>query len=140
MPGTTTLARLLTGMAALTAVGTLALPAAAAPAHALPPGVIQLGPSEPCPPATLCLYRDYGRSGPAYGIGAGYSVDLNDLPMPGGLGDSSAANNISSWVNNAQGLAVLIDRKSGQARPLFPGQPIEEPPPYNDTVDEVDWA
>ncbi|MFE1315795.1 peptidase inhibitor family I36 protein [Streptomyces sp. NPDC058755] len=113
--------------------------AAAAPAAALPPGVIHLEDSEPCPPATLCLYRDYGRQGPAYGIGAGYYVDLRRLPMPGGVGGPSAADNVSSWVNNTGYAALLIDEEDQQDRPLFPGQYLEEPPPTNDTVDVVRW-
>ncbi|TDD23107.1 peptidase inhibitor family I36 protein [Nonomuraea diastatica] len=140
MPRPAILARLLTGAALATAtVGTLGLPAAAAPARVLPPGVIHLGPVEPCPPATLCLYRDYGRNGPAYGIGAGYDVDLRALPMPGGVGGPSAADNASSWVNATGSVALLIDRDGGLPRPLFPGRSLEEPPASNDSVDVVAW-
>ena len=104
---------------------------------ALPPGVVQLGDGEPCPPATLCLYRDYGNTGPAYGIGAGYNVNLNDLPMSGGAA-GTAADNVSSWVNNTGSVGLLID-EDGPSRPLFPGQQLQEPPEYNDTVDLVVW-
>ncbi|NUT08962.1 MAG: hypothetical protein HOQ38_00700 [Nonomuraea sp.] len=135
----TPLVRMLTGAAVLTFAGALAVPAASAAAWPLPPGVVALGPGEPCPSATLCLYRDYDRSGPAYGIGAGYDVDLDDLPMPGGVGGPSAANNVSSWVNDTSHPALLIDRDEPRGRPLFPGQPLEEPPYTNDTVDEVRW-
>ncbi|MFI0372240.1 peptidase inhibitor family I36 protein [Actinomadura sp. 1N219] len=124
-------------LAALATTATPAASAAAAPARLdLPPGVIKLNDSERCPMATLCLYQHYNRRGPAYGIGAGYQVDLRELPMNGG----TAANNVSSWVNNTDTLAVLIDEDTGTARPLFPRQQLEEPPPYNDTVDQVDWA
>ncbi|MEV4001697.1 peptidase inhibitor family I36 protein [Actinomadura sp. NPDC049753] len=140
-------ARLLVTTTALAACATVTGPAVSTAAQAatvttrtaqadLPPGVVKLNDAEGCPPVTLCLYRDYNRQGPAYGIGAGYRVDLKDLPM----GDDTAANNVSSWVNNAHGLAVLIDEANGKARPLYPGQPLEEPPSDNDTVDLVDWA
>ncbi|TDD02771.1 hypothetical protein E1292_22775 [Nonomuraea deserti] len=140
MPRPTILARLLTGAAVATAaVGALGLPAAAAPAQVLPPDVIRLGPGEPCPPATLCLYRDYGRNGPAYGIGAGHDVDLRALPMPSGVGGPSAADNVSSWVNATHSVALLIDRDGSLPRPLFPHRPLEEPPASNDSVDVVAW-
>ncbi|WP_141578550.1 peptidase inhibitor family I36 protein [Actinomadura sp. WMMA1423] len=140
-------ARLLVSATALAACATVTGPAVSAAAQAaivpagsaaadLPPGVVQLNDGEDCPPVTLCLYRDYGRQGPAYGIGAGYKVDLKQLPM----GDGTAANNVSSWVNHARTVAVLIDADEGRARPLFPGQPLEEPEATNDTVDLVDWA
>ncbi|MES9539201.1 peptidase inhibitor family I36 protein [Actinomadura sp. NPDC000600] len=110
---------------------------AAAPAQAdLPPGVVQLNDGEACPLATLCLYRDYNRQGPAYGIGAGYRVALMDLPM----GDDTAANNVSSWINNTHDVAILIDAEEGKARPLPPGHPLEEPESDNDTVDLVAWG
>ncbi|MEU8358924.1 peptidase inhibitor family I36 protein [Nonomuraea sp. NPDC048882] len=136
----TALARALTVTAATVALaGVTALPAAPPAAAApLPPGVIQLGDGEPCPPGTLCLYRDYGFSGPAYGIGAGYAIDLRWLPMPG-HGGPTAADNVSSWVNRTAGVAVLIDEQSGRTRPLFPGQHLEEPVLLNDTVDRVVW-
>ncbi|MES9504937.1 peptidase inhibitor family I36 protein [Streptomyces sp. NPDC000609] len=106
----------------------------------LPPGVIKLQDSEPCPPATLCLYRDYNNRGPAYGIGAGYHVDLRDLPMSGGVHGPTAANEVSSWVNNTRDIAVLIDIDTETARPLYPFQSLQEPPRTNDTVDVVRWA
>ncbi|MFD7868611.1 peptidase inhibitor family I36 protein [Streptomyces sp. NPDC059783] len=102
---------------------------------ALPPGVVPLNDSEPCPSATLCLYRDYGNRGPAYGIGAGYNVNLRDLPMAGG---GTAADNVSSWVNNTDSVALLLD-ENGPARPVFPGQHLQEPPELNDSVDLVVW-
>ncbi|MEU4827221.1 peptidase inhibitor family I36 protein [Actinomadura citrea] len=124
-----------TGLAASTAAQ--AATATTRPAQAdLPPGVVQLDDAEGCPPATLCLYQHYNRQGPAYGIGAGYPVNLNSLPM----GNRTAANNVSSWVNNTHSLAVLIDADKDKARPLYPGQPLEEPPSDNDTVDLVNWA
>ncbi|MEU7424633.1 peptidase inhibitor family I36 protein [Streptomyces sp. NPDC040750] len=107
-------------------------------AKRLPPGVIPLGDGEPCPVFTLCLYRDYGFRGPAYGIGAGYDVDLRALPMPGS-GGPTAANNVSSWVNHTRSDALLVDRDRDEIRPLFPGQRLEEPPGHNDTVDLVLW-
>lgn len=115
---------------------------AAAPAPstraALPPGVVQLNNSEPCPLHTLCLYRDYGNQGPAYGIGAGHNVNLNDLPMAGGP-NSTAANNVSSWVNNTERPAVLIDENGPVVRLLHPRQSLQEPPQLNDSVDLVVW-
>ncbi|MGI5204483.1 peptidase inhibitor family I36 protein [Spirillospora sp. CA-108201] len=139
-------ARLLVTTTALATCAATISPAAATAAQAagvtarpaladLPPGVIKLEDAEGCPPATLCLYQHYKRQGPAYGIGAGYKVDLNDLPM----GDGTAANNVSSWVNNTHSVAVLID-SDDKTRPLYPGQPLEEPQTDNDTVDLVDWA
>ncbi|MEU7745722.1 peptidase inhibitor family I36 protein [Nonomuraea sp. NPDC049158] len=109
--------------------------AATTTAAALPPGVIQLADGEPCPPATLCLYQHYGRRGPAYGVGAGYPVDLHWLPM----GDQSAANNVSSWVNNTESDAVLIDLDNDNRRVLQAGRPLEEPSATNDTVDLIEW-
>lgn len=99
-------ARLLVTTTALAACATMTGPAISTAAQAatvtahpaladLPPGVVKLDDAEGCPPGTLCLYRDYNRQGPAYGIGAGYKVDLKALPM----GDDTAANNVSSWVN-----------------------------------------
>ncbi|MEU5208513.1 peptidase inhibitor family I36 protein [Streptomyces sp. NPDC020742] len=139
-----------TAAAAAAAVAALVLPLGSAPAQAsaapaaqrsaaaLPPGVVMLLDGAPCPPGTLCLYRDYGRSGPAYGIGAGYQVDLRALPMFGS-GGPSAANNVSSWVNHTGGVALLIDTDGQRIRPLLPGQPLEEPPFTNDSVDIVSW-
>ncbi|MGW2307736.1 peptidase inhibitor family I36 protein [Actinomadura luteofluorescens] len=140
-------ARLLVTTTALAACSTAFGPAISTAAQAatvttrpaladLPPGVVKLNDAEGCPPATLCLYQHYNRRGPAYGIGAGYRVDLTDLPM----GDGTAADNVSSWVNNTHSMAVLIDANEGKARPLYAGQPLEEPPSDNDTVDLVDWA
>ncbi|WP_175410841.1 peptidase inhibitor family I36 protein [Streptomyces sp. TRM64462] len=122
-------------------LSTGATSAAAAPADAeavpLPPGVIKLNDSEPCPMYTLCLYRDYNFSGPAYGVAEGYPVNLHELPMaaPGG----SAADNVSSWVNYTRAVAVLGDDDTGLTRPLFPGQRLQEPPVTNDTVDHIFW-
>ncbi|MFF9569118.1 peptidase inhibitor family I36 protein [Streptomyces sp. NPDC014685] len=131
---------------ATTVVGSL-LPLGAGVAHAapgsgiaLPPGVVALNDGEPCPPATLCLYRDYNNRGPAYGIGAGYDVDLRDLPMQGGVHGPTAANEVSSWVNNTHDLATLADLEGHQLRPLFPGQSLQEPATENDTVDFVHWV
>ncbi|MEV0668295.1 peptidase inhibitor family I36 protein [Actinomadura luteofluorescens] len=140
-------ARLLVTTTALAACAAMTGPAVSTAAQAatvtsrpaladLPPGVIKLNDAEGCPPVTLCLYQHYKRQGPAYGIGAGYRVDLNDLPM----GNGTAADNVSSWVNNTHSVAVLIDANEGKARPLYPGRPLEEPPSDNDTVDLVDWA
>lgn len=134
---------------AAAAVATAVLPLGAGAAHAttapvpgaaLPPGVVQLNDGDPCPPATLCLYRDYGHRGPAYGIGAGYQVDLSMLPMSGGVHGSTAANEVSSWVNNTGSDAMLFTLGSRQVRPLFPGQSLQETPATNDTVDFIAWA
>lgn len=122
------------GMGAASAV---AAPADAEAAH-LPPGVIKLNDSEPCPIGTLCLYRDYNFSGPAYGIGAGYEVDLRELPMEGAPG-GSAADNVSSWVNYTGTPAFLYDNDMGLTRPLFLNQRLQEQPNTNDTVDRVFW-
>jgi hypothetical protein len=105
-------------------------------AAALPPGVSQLQDSQVCPMASLCLYRDYNRQGPAYAVGAGYSVTLRDLPM----GNQTAANNVSSWVNNTGSMAVLVDEGAAQARSLDARQSLEESPASNDTVDLIQWA
>ncbi|MEU9318030.1 peptidase inhibitor family I36 protein [Streptomyces sp. NPDC048295] len=112
----------------------------AADASHLPPGVIKLQDGEPCPPATLCLYRDYNNRGPAYGVGAGYDVDLRALPMSGGANGPTAANEVSSWVNNTSHVTILIDRDKEQFRPLFPHESLQEPRATNDTVDFIAWA
>ncbi|MFE6663287.1 peptidase inhibitor family I36 protein [Streptomyces sp. NPDC057697] len=109
-------------------------------AEHLPPGVVKLQDNEACPPATLCLYRDYNNRGPAYGVGAGYDVNLHELPMSGGVHGSSAADEVSSWVNNTSHLAILIDRDKDEFRPLYPHSSLQEPPQTNDTVDFIAWA
>lgn len=116
-----------------------ATPAAAKTQAALPPGVIPIGYSEPCPYRSLCLYRDYGFNGPGYAIAEGYRVNLYDLPLPGGVGGPTAANNASSWVNRTELTAVLLD-EGGPVQTLDPHTALEEPPPLNDTVDYVSWA
>lgn len=115
--------------------------AAVTPQAAAPPGVVKLADSEACPPATLCLYRDYRRRGPAYGIGAGYIINLSKLPLAGGQGgNNTAADNISSWVNNTASAARLTDTETGVTRTLNAGGSLEEPSANNDTVDVVSWA
>ncbi|MFG1694270.1 peptidase inhibitor family I36 protein [Nonomuraea sp. NPDC049309] len=137
---TTIATRLLAGLAVAAAVTAATPSAQAAPRVALPEGVFRLANGQPCPWATLCLYRDYNRSGPAYGVRAGFDVDLFDLPMPGGVGGSStAANNISSWVNRTGSTAVLVDLRRIRIRLLLPGRSLEEPPGDNDTVDFLRW-
>ncbi|MEV7964873.1 peptidase inhibitor family I36 protein [Sphaerisporangium sp. NPDC088356] len=139
------------GAAAAAAVTAFSLPAATAMAatvddtpvadSGLPSGVVKLTDSEQCPTKTLCLYRDYGRSGPAYGVGAGHPVDLNKLPVAGGVaGRPSAANNVSSWVNNTDHKAKLINiDPPGLTRTLKAGRSLEEPAATNDTVDKIEW-
>ncbi|GAA4239761.1 hypothetical protein GCM10022254_61370 [Actinomadura meridiana] len=116
--------------------GAVVGPGVSAQAVALPPGVVQLRDSEVCPMNSLCLYRDYGRRGPAYAVGAGYSVSLKDLPV----GAGTAANNVSSWVNNTNSMAVLVDEQAAQARGLGAHVSLEEPAASNDTVDLIQWA
>lgn len=53
--------------------------------------MVKLDDGENCPPETFCLYRDYQRKSPAYGIEAGYDLDLSALNM---------SKTVSSWVNN----------------------------------------
>ncbi|MGJ6960799.1 peptidase inhibitor family I36 protein [Streptosporangium sp. G11] len=143
------LARTVTGLA--TAVVTLLLtsgsgsaaaasaPAAERRAPALPPRVVQLEANVECPFNSLCLYRDYGFSGPGYSIPAGYPTDLEDVPMPGGVGGSStAANNVSSWLNNTGYYVQLIDY-AGSDRTLPPYHSLEESLETNDSVDAIDW-
>lgn len=108
--------------------------------RALPPGVIQLNDSQTCPPNLLCLYRDYGYQGPAYGIVPGAPVDLRDVPMQGGVnGGGTAANEVSSWVNSTFGNATLINIGNGQIRALVRHERMQEPSATNDTVDFVEW-
>jgi hypothetical protein len=57
--------------------------------------------------------------------------------MPGGRSDT-AADNVSSWVNDTSYAAELLDL-TASPRALFPGQNLEEPPSRNDTVDFVHW-
>lgn len=66
-----------------------------------------------CPPGTLGLWKHYGRKGPAYGIGAGYTVALSELPGDGG----SMTKNVSSWVSQTQSDAKLIGPCSGGRQP-----------------------
>lgn len=114
--------------------------AAAVPEQGLPVGVFRLGDSQPCPQGMFCLYRDYDNQGPAYGIAAGRFVDLRELPMEGGANGSTAANHVSSWVNNTDHVAFLIDEEGRQARQLYPNQRLQEPQATNDTVDVVRWT
>lgn len=100
----------------------------------LPPGVVQILPEgAPCPPKTLGLYRDYSCQGPGYGIGAGFNVDLTELPLPGG----SMFKNVSSWVNLTDSDVKLIGKGE---RILKAGEKLEEPAGYNDTVERVAWV
>ncbi|WP_329425059.1 peptidase inhibitor family I36 protein [Streptosporangium sp. NBC_01495] len=143
------LARTVTGLT--TAAATLILasgagsaaaasaPAAERRAPALPPRVVQLDDSAECPFNSLCLYRDYDFSGPGYSIPAGYPTDLNDVPMPGGVGGSStAANNVSSWINNTGYYVQLVDY-AGAERSLPPYHSLEESFETNDSVDAIYW-
>ncbi|WP_067474239.1 hypothetical protein [Actinomadura hibisca] len=146
---------LLLGAAALTAA--VPVTVSAAPAHAavtstsaaaqapatvfLPPGARALRPGEQCPRFALCLWRDYGRSGPGYALRTlpllrPRLYRLSDLPMASPLGN--ARNNVSSWLNNSCSPVRLHDRDAGHwTRTLRPGQALEEPYAFNDTVDEV---
>lgn len=100
----------------------------------LPPGVVRITPDgAPCPPGTLGLYQHYNCQGTGYGIGAGYTVDLSQLPLPGG---GSMSKNVSSWVNNTASDAELIGKGT---RTLKAGTKLEEPAEYNDTVEKVGW-
>lgn len=101
----------------------------------LPPGVVQITPDgAPCPPKTLGLYRHYNCQGTGYGIGAGFEVDLSQLPLPGG---GSMSKNVSSWVNLTDSDAKLIGKGE---RILKAGEKLEEPAGYNDTVERIDWV
>ncbi|MFE3492743.1 hypothetical protein ACFXOS_06470 [Streptomyces sp. NPDC059175] len=99
----------------------------------LPAGVVVIEGSE-CPPATLGLWKHYGRKGPAYGIGAGYMVALSELPADGG----SMTRNVSSWVNLTQSDAKLISSKG--TRVLKAGESLEEPAEHNDTAERIEWV
>lgn len=112
--------------------------AAAADSRAyLPPGVHRLRDGQECPAYLLCLYRDYGNSGPAYGIEPRHVAKLRHLPMPGGVNGNVAANEVSSWVNNTPFPVLLVDEDEDVGRPLGPGESLQEPARYNDTVDLV---
>ncbi len=116
-----------------------AAPAAELRAPAPPSRVVQLEADAECTFNSLCLYRDYGFNGPGYSIPAGYPTDLNDVPMPGGVGGSSvAANNVSSWINNT-GYSVLLVDYAGTERTLPPYHSLEESLETNDSVDAIDW-
>ncbi|WP_019629788.1 peptidase inhibitor family I36 protein [Actinomadura atramentaria] len=117
------------------ALGALPAAASASPARPLPHGVVRLADSRPCPRAVLCLYRDYGRSGPAYAVRPGYPVELSRLPMSG----RTAANNVSSWVNNTRWRVVLVDTDRHTAHVVGPRSGYEEPWSNNDTEDLVLW-
>jgi hypothetical protein len=99
----------------------------------LPPGVVEITGSE-CPPMTLGLWKHYGHTGPAYGIGPDYTVELSRLPADGG----SMSRHVSSWVNNTDRDAQLIGTKG--TRTLKAGQRLEEPTEYNDTVERIAWV
>ncbi|MCX4629340.1 MULTISPECIES: hypothetical protein [unclassified Streptomyces] len=101
----------------------------------LPPGVVQILPEgSPCPPKTLGLYQHYSCQGPGYGIGAGFDVDLAQLPIPGG---GSMSKNVSSWVNLTDSDVKLIGKGE---RILKAGEKLEEPSGYNDTVQRIAWV
>lgn len=101
----------------------------------LPDGVVRITPDgADCPPKTLGLYLHYSRQGTGYGIGAGYPVDLSQLPLPGG---GSMSKNVSSWVNLTDSDAKLIGK--GGPRTLRKGEKLEEPAEFNDTVTAVEW-
>lgn len=126
--------------AAVTATAALLLPlatahASAAPARALPDGVVQLGDGQACPSALLCMYRDYNYQGPAYGVSICHDINLYDLPMSGGNG-TSAAKNISSWMNNNSRDAILW-KGDDIVWGVHAGQGFNEHPETNDTVDRV---
>ncbi|MEU8386193.1 peptidase inhibitor family I36 protein [Streptosporangium sp. NPDC048865] len=112
-------------------------PAAERRAPAAPPRVVQLDDSVECAFNSLCLYRDYGFNGPGYSILAGYPTDLAEVPMPGGS-SSTAADNVSSWINNTGYSVQLIDY-TGADRILPPYHSLEESLETNDSVDAVDW-
>lgn len=102
----------------------------------LPPGVVKIDEGS-CPPGTLCVWRDVNRKGPGYGIGAGYNVDLSQLPIEGGVGGTNTmAKNASSWHNRTESTAKLIGIDT---RELNPDDSIEEDAQHNDTVEEVEW-
>lgn len=134
------LARISKGLAAGAAALFLAAgTASTALASAPPSGAVRLADSASCPFNSLCLYRDYAFEGPGYSIPAGYPTDLHYVPMPGGVGgSSSAANNVSSWINNTGYTVRLIDYE-GVDRVLYPGSSLEESPETNDSVDAIDW-
>ncbi|WP_018654503.1 peptidase inhibitor family I36 protein [Actinomadura flavalba] len=130
-----------TRSAILTATAATALLAPATPATAtapgvLPPGITALPDSAPCPANRLCLYRDYGRRGPAYAIPAGRWTNLSNLPMA--TGNGTAADNVSSWHNTTRATAVLANAPD-DGRLLPRGTALEEPAASNDTVDHVLW-
>ncbi|MFF3438923.1 peptidase inhibitor family I36 protein [Streptosporangium sp. NPDC002721] len=143
------LVRTLTGLAGAAATlilvsgsGSGSAAASSAPAAeprlpAPPPRVVQLDDNVECAFNSLCLYRDYGFSGPGYSVPAGYPTDLSEVPMPG-TPTSTAANNVSSWINNTGYSVRLIDH-SGTDRILPPYHSLEESLETNDTVDAVDW-
>lgn len=130
--------------ATVTALSASTASAAASPVQAhqrrLPPGVIALIDGEQCPPATLCAYRAYNFKDNTYGIGAGYHVELSDLPATAqGAGGPNMANNVSSWINNTAYPAFLIDTDRHFIREMPAGESMQEPLQYNDTVDVVAW-
>lgn len=129
------------GQAAQVAPAAPAAPAAQAGARELPEGVVILA-DGPCPMGMLCLYRDIRRGFPAYAIRGGYDVDLRRLPMKGFKSDT-AADNVSSWVNNTGTRAGLVDDDARSVRKLNPHSALEEtvrgPNVTNDTVDRITW-
>lgn len=91
----------------------------------LPPGVVKLNDGEKCPPRTLCLYRDHHCQGPAYGIRAGYDVNLSKLNM---------SKDVSWWVNGTESTALLIG--CGTVHPLNAGCSLAT----ENIVEKVGWV
>lgn len=113
--------------------------ATAAQAAALPPGVVALGPDDPCPPRALCVYENWGFGGHAYAVRQGYRVDLHELPCDGCRNGSTMANNASSWNNRATMTARLV-KNDGTPAYVYPGQRIESGSGVHDNVVSISWV
>jgi hypothetical protein len=105
---------------------------------ALPPGVMKLNEGEPCPPKTLCMYEHPDFKGVAYGVGAGYSVNLSDLACEGCAWGPTMAKNVSSWNNGTDSTAELIE-EGGKSTKLGPGETINRGP-TEDKIVKIVWA
>jgi Peptidase inhibitor family I36 len=103
----------------------------------LPGGVVKINPGEECPPKSLCLYRDGQFTGPGYAVGAGYPVDLNDLPCDNCNFGPTMAGNVSSWYNRTDSTAELIDKDNKQTS-LPPGEKIDRGP-TEDKIVKIAW-
>ncbi len=100
----------------------------------LPLGTVPVT-SGSCVPKTLCMWQKPNRQGVGYGVGAGYDLDLAQLPVNE---DNTMRKNVSSWHNGTDGDAELV-AENGSIRTLPAGMSLEEPTEHDKTVVKIRW-